>query len=138
MKKGKKDKNFVHKPTYPGGSAAFRKFIRENLRYPKEALKKKIEGVVRVRYEIDYHGKVVDTKVMTGLGHGCDEEAQRIIRLLKFKVPKQRGVKVLFHKTTNIHFKLSKKSGTVEYKYVSTKESSDGKDSGGYTYSISW
>ena len=109
MKKAKKDKNFIKKPIYPGGNKALKEFIKKELKYPAEALKNKIEGVVPVRYTINKKGKVVDTQVLLHLGHGCDEEAERIIRLLKFHVPKNRNIKVHFHKKLNIRFKLPKK-----------------------------
>ncbi len=105
----KKDKHFIKKPIYKGGNTAFRKFIKENLKYPKEALKAKIEGTVLVRYEIDYKGKVTDAKVKKGIGYGCDEEAMRVIKLLKFEVPKNpRKLRVTFHKENKINFKIPK------------------------------
>ena len=149
VRKSKKDKHFIHKPEYPGGPKAFRTFVKENLRYPAEALSKKVEGTVRVRYEINYLGKVIDTKVLAGIGHGCDEEAQRVIRLMKFEVPKNRGVKVSFHRTTNRHFKLNeaRRSGATSYVYstpskakdihsVKKPETQEKKKGNTYTYTI--
>lgn len=139
VKKEKRDKNFIHKPIYPGGNEAFKTFIRNNLKYPKEAFLKKIEGVVRIRYHINYEGKVTDTQVLTGLGYGCDEEAVRLVKMLKFEVPKHRGVKVAFHKTTNIHFKLPK-SVETSLSYTVTSKSkmkdSDPKPQSSYAFTI--
>lgn len=107
--KERRDDSFIKKPVYPGGMAAYRKFIRDNLKYPKVALEKRIEGVVSLKYSIDHKGKVVDTKVIRGLGHGCDQEAERIIKLLQFEIPKgPRKLRVLFHKKTQITFRLPK------------------------------
>ena len=118
MRKERKDKHFIKKPTYPGGPSAFRKFIRENLKYPKEALEQKIEGTVNLSIDIDYKGKVTDAHIISSLGYGCDEEAMRICKLLKYEVPKHRGVKVLFHKKIGIHFKLPKgKPSRMVYRY---------------------
>lgn len=84
--------------------------IKENLKYPAEALKNKIEGKVQLRYEIDYKGNVVKAKVISSLGYGCDEEAQRLVKLLKFHMPKiPRKVRLKFNKTIRINFKLPKK-----------------------------
>ena len=80
-------------------------FIYQNLRYPQTAFASGIEGIVNIEYDIDYKGKVVDARVLQGLGHGCDEEALRVVRMLKFDVPTNRGMKVLFHKKVNIQFK---------------------------------
>ena len=96
-------------------------FVSENKKYPIEALENNIEGTVRIKYDIDYKGKVVNTHVQLGIGHGCDEEAERVVRLLKFNVPKTRKLKVLFHKTINIHFKKAKPPKIqmqMKYSYV--------------------
>ena len=124
MAKERKDKHFIKKPKYPGGPSAMRKFIRENLKYPKEAQENKIEGTVTIKYDIDYKGKVIDTHIISGLGFGCDEEADRLVRLLKFEVPRTRGVRVLFHKELHVHFRLPKKKKVpqqIGYQYVVTK-----------------
>ncbi len=121
MDKDSRDKRFVRKPFYPGGKEAYRKFITSNLNYPEEALQNKIEGQVRLRYEVNYKGEVTDVKVLRSLGYGCDEEATRIIKLLQFEVPKgPRKVKVLFQKTVSINFKLPKQK-VVTKKIVSKK-----------------
>lgn len=143
MKKEAKDKHFIKKPIYEGGPKAMRKFIGENLSYPKEALENRLEGTVIVKYDIDYTGKVTDARVISGIGHGCDEEAIRLAKLLKFKVPKSRGVRVLFHKTIRINFRLPKQekpeptSLQITYTSAPSKKSEKPKSSsGGYTYTL--
>ena len=96
---------FISQPEYPGGPKELTKFIYANLRYPAAALEANVEGTVLMEYDIDYQGKVVETRVLQGLGYGCDEEAGRVIRLLKFDVGKNRGVKVLFHRKVRVQFK---------------------------------
>ncbi|HRZ78028.1 MAG TPA: hypothetical protein P5248_11710, partial [Bacteroidales bacterium] len=41
-----------------------------------------------------------------GLGHGCDEEALRLVRLLRYGKAKNRGLRVKASMSTRIHFKL--------------------------------
>jgi len=83
--------------------------IKSKMKYPKDALKEKIEGTVHLRYEIDYKGNVTKSKVISSLGYGCDEEAQRLVKLLKFEMPKiPRKMRLKFNKTIRIHFKLPK------------------------------
>lgn len=106
MEREKKPKHFIQQPEYPGGPKELTKFIYSNLRYPPAALEARAEGTVIVEYDIDYKGNVVDTRVLQGLGHGCSEEAERVVRLLKFAVGRNRGVRVLFHKKAHIRFKL--------------------------------
>lgn len=106
MRKEIKKTDILKRPEYPGGQKAMKAFNRDNLQYPPKALEQKTEGVVHIRYAIDHKGQVVDVQVIRHLGHGCDEEAVRLVRLLRFNVGRTRGVRVLFHKTIQIHFRL--------------------------------
>ena len=101
-----KSKHFIKKAEYPGGSEALKKFIKNNLSYPKEALMHGVEGSVFLRYEVNEEGKVRSVSVISGLGYGCDKEAERIIRLLKYSQVKNRGMKVNTKFKLTIHFKL--------------------------------
>lgn len=105
--KERRDDSFIKKPVYPGGNVAYRKFIKENLKYPKAALENKTEGIVFLKYSIDHKGNVIEAKVLKGIGDGCDEEAKRIVSLLKFEIPKgPRKLRVQFHKKTQITFRI--------------------------------
>jgi TonB family protein len=105
MEKDKKKPVFVRQPEYPGGPKEMGKFIQQNLRYPDRAMEANAEGTVVVEFDIDNKGTVVAARVLQSVGHGCDEEACRVVKLLKFDVPKNRGMRVLFHKKSHIHFK---------------------------------
>ncbi|OAV46197.1 energy transducer TonB [Lewinella sp. 4G2] len=145
----------VSKPVYPGGVKAMRKFVSANLKYPKEALKNKVEGTVTIRYSLDYRGKVVAAKVKSGLGHGCDAEAIRVVEMLQFNVPQASKKKVRIHQDIQIHFKLPKTKtikGNIKptqptaaatgtkVVYTTAKKSSQqkGSTSNGYSYTINW
>ncbi len=105
LKKERKDDSFIKKPFYKGGNQAMSAFVQSQLVYPKDAVIP-IEGTVIVKYDIDHHGNVVDARVIKSLGTAFDEEALRVVRLLKFEVPKTpRRLKVMFHKDIQIHFK---------------------------------
>jgi len=110
MAKEKKDKHFLKKPTYIGGPSALRKFITTNLRYPKAALELKIQGTVIIKYDVNHKGQVTDARVISGVGHGCNEEAIRLVKLLTFEVPKVRKMRVIYHKDLQIHFRLPKQA----------------------------
>ena len=93
-------------PKFPGGNPAFKAFIGENLRYPKAALEAGVEGSVIVEYEIQDTGIVKNPRVLKSLGHGCNEEAIRVIRLLRFEKVKNRGVRLTMTTKTTINFIL--------------------------------
>ena len=104
--KAKRDKDFLRKPKYEGGSKAFKAFIAENLQYPPEALEKKIQGDVHVKYDVDEEGNVLNCKVMRAIGGGCDEEAIRVVRMLKYIPARNRGTHVTTHHDVVLHFRL--------------------------------
>ncbi len=146
MRKEAKDKHFIRQPSYEGGPKALKQFIAQNLRYPAKALEQKIEGTVYIKYDIDYQGNVVDAKVITSLGYGCDEEAVRLVKLLKFKVEKPRGLRILYHKNIQIHFRLPKAAEKpaplqINYNYIpvsAEEKQPEEKKQGSYSYTIPW
>jgi len=131
MKKETKEKHFAKKPIYPGGKAAMKAYIQENLQYPEDAVKNSIEGIVRVWYTIDKNGKVTKTKLIKKIGYGCDEEAIRLVKGFKFHVPKNH-MKIKFNKHANIRFKLPKKQ-VVQFVY---KQEAPKKADNSYSYTI--
>lgn len=141
MNKEHRDKDFLKRPYYPGGLKAMRLFIKEHLIYPPEALKEKIEGTVALKYEIDYKGKVQKVKVIAGIGSGCDEEAIRLVKLFKFKIEKNRKLRVKFFKNIQIHFKLpsqQKQNIKLDYKLSKSAEKGQNKQSDGYSYTVNF
>ncbi len=106
MKKKAKPESFIRQPNYPGGKKALDEFIKSNLQYPEEALKHKVEGAVVIKFDTDVFGAVTDAKITHGLGYGCDEEALRLVKLLKYEKKKYPGLRVTFHRIIHIHFRL--------------------------------
>ncbi|CAM3588937.1 energy transducer TonB [Flavobacterium gelidilacus] len=83
--------------------------IISNFRYPKQAVKKNIQGRVTVLFVIDKNGDI--TNIKTHAPEGCqllEIEAVRIIKLLpKFKPAIQRGEAVGVSYAQPINFKLN-------------------------------
>lgn len=126
MGKPKKANDFFKAPTYRGGNTAMKKFIAENLKYPKDALESKVEGSVDLTYVVDGLGKVINAEIKKGIGHGCDQEALRLVKSLVFEKAINRGFKTTSKRNIKINFKLPKpvqKSTTtqVNYQIVSAK-----------------
>ncbi|HNQ13498.1 MAG TPA: energy transducer TonB [Bacteroidia bacterium] len=113
MKKSRKPESFIEPITYPGGNESLRKFIIEHLRYPEKALQNKTEGTVVVKADINAVGKVIAAHVIKSVPDGCDDEALRLVKLMKFNpVKRKSGLRVTYHKNININFAL--KSTTLE------------------------
>ena len=71
-------------PIYPGGDSELHVFISKNLKYPKAAKRDKVEGKVRLAFNVNDKGSVDDVKVIRSLSPECDEEAIRVVKLLVF------------------------------------------------------
>jgi TonB family protein len=69
---------------YPGGEDEMVKFIKNNTKYPDKAKKNGIKGRVFLQYKITPNGYADSIKVLRGLGYGCDEEAVRVIKTLRW------------------------------------------------------
>jgi protein TonB len=95
-------------PAYPGGKTAFMEFIAKNIQYPKEAEEAGIEGSVIVAYEILDTGMVENVRLLKGLGYGCDEEAIRVVSLLKFDKVRNKNVRTRTSTRATIHFNLNR------------------------------
>ena len=111
-------------------------FIKQNLRYPQEAFDNKVEGMVSVEFDIDVFGDITETKVKHSLGYGCDEEAIRLVKLLKFEKKRYKGLRVVFHKTINIFFRLTTNPPkTDQFNYQYTEKPKTGNTTS-YSYTI--
>ena len=71
-----------HMPCFPGGDGALMRFINDNLKYPPEALKNRIEGKVIVQFVVTKTGKVEKVKVARAVNKELDQEAVRLIKML--------------------------------------------------------
>jgi TonB family protein len=131
-------KRFLNLPKYPGGSSAYKEFITSNLKYPEEAIAANVEGSVHVEFEITDEGKVVNPRVLKGIGHGCNEEAIRLVGLLQYEKVKNRGVRVKITTKTTINFKLPGIRITYSSPEKPAQKKDDTKGPASYEYTVSW
>lgn len=80
--------------------------VQEKIKYPENAKKANIEGLVIIQFIVNKKGEVVNPKVIRGIGGGCDEEAIRVLKKAEFLPGKQRGVPVRVQYSVPIFFKL--------------------------------
>lgn len=94
-------------PSYPGGDAELGKFLNRNIRYPAQATRNNVEGIVYVQFVVDPEGKVTNATVIKGIGSGCDDEALRVVnKMPNWKPGKQAGRAVSVKYTLPIKFKI--------------------------------
>jgi len=91
-------------PEPVGGIAA----IQAAVVYPEIAKRAGVEGTVYIEAFVDEGGTVTRTKVVKGIGAGCDEAAQAAVAKTKFKPGKQRGKPVKVRMSIPIRFRLNK------------------------------
>jgi periplasmic protein TonB len=93
--------------TYPGGDEAMHAFIRENVKYPEEAVKNKEQGKVYVRFVIEKDGSVSNVRIARGVSPSLDAEAVRVVQAMPNWYPGlQRGRAVRTNAVIPIIFKL--------------------------------
>ncbi|HKJ40832.1 MAG TPA: energy transducer TonB [Sunxiuqinia sp.] len=137
MKRSKK--NFVHQPEYPGGKEQFKKFLKENLVYPKKALENRVEGTVYLVAEVNDQGEVLQVKIEKGIGFGCDEEAIRLVKSLKYGKVTNRGIRLKTWHKLRINFKLADhQSPELSLQYtLKEKKQSEPEQPKGFQYTVS-
>ena len=95
-------------PQFPGGPAALFEFISENIQYPKDAEKAKLQGRVIVTFVVKKDGSITDAKVVKSVAPSLDAEALRVINAMPNWAPgKQGGQPVNVKYTVPLTFRLN-------------------------------
>ncbi len=69
-----------NRATFKGGDTAWQKYLQRTITYPQEALKEGVGGRVYVSFVVSSSGKVIDAKLVRGVGHGIDEAALAAVK----------------------------------------------------------
>jgi periplasmic protein TonB len=95
-------------PEFAGGKDALIRFLQKNLHYPTPAANAGVGGKVYMQFVVGQDGTIRNVDVLKGIGFGCDEEAQRVVKLMPHWSPgKQSGRAVSVKFTLPISFQLS-------------------------------
>ncbi|WP_288276487.1 M56 family metallopeptidase [uncultured Prevotella sp.] len=95
-------------PEFPGGQEALMQFLRQEVKYPKEAEEKGLQGRVVVRYIIEKDGSISEVEIAKSVNEYLDAEAIRVVNAMpKWKPGKQKGENVRVKYTLPISFRLS-------------------------------
>ena len=91
---------------YPGGPAAWQRYLNRNLRYPQEAIDNEVQGAVVVQFIVDKEGNVSDVEAISG-PQELRAEAVRVIKKSgKWTPAVQNGRQVKSYKKQPIVFRL--------------------------------
>lgn len=95
-------------PEFAGGMNALLKFLQKNLHYPTPAVNANVSGKVYMQFVVGQDGNISKVDVLKGIGFGCDEEAQRVVKLMpKWSPGRQSGRAVAVKFTLPISFQLA-------------------------------
>ena len=94
-------------PEYPGGMQALFEFISQNIKYPADAQKQKVEGRVLAKFVIETDGSISDLEVVKHAFPSLDAEAVRVIQAMPKWIPgRQKGQAVRVKFVMPINFSL--------------------------------
>jgi len=103
------DKTFTKveiESSYPGGAAAWQRYLIKTLRYPQEAQDNEIQGAIVVQFIVDKAGMVSEVEAISGPKE-LREEAVRVIKKSGQWTPAvQNGRQVKSYKKQPIVFRL--------------------------------
>ena len=92
---------------YPGGINGINKLVEENLVYPLEAKRKKLEGTVLVNFVVETDGSVKEFEIIESVDPVFNKEAIRVLKLMTIWKPAiQSGKAIRQRFSYNIDFKL--------------------------------
>lgn len=91
---------------YPGGAAAWQRYLLKTIRYPQEAMDNEIQGSVVVQFIVDKTGTVSEVEAVSGPQELRDEAVRVIKRSGKWTPAIQNGRQVKSYKKQPIMFRL--------------------------------
>lgn len=94
-------------PQYPGGIQAYLQYLNDNVKYPSEAIAKKVEGTVVVHFFVEKDGTISNPTVVRSIDKLLDAEALRVVKGMPAWTPgKQKGEPVRVKFTMPVRFKV--------------------------------
>ena len=94
-------------PEFPGGDVSLSNYLVENIKYPENAFKKRLQYRVLVNFVVDEDGNVIGTHVVKPQHSAFDKEAERVVSSMpKWSVGRLNGKAVKVAYFVPINFRL--------------------------------
>ena len=94
-------------PEYPGGMQALFEYLSQNVKYPEDAEKQKVEGRVIATFVVETDGSISNVEVVKPAFPSLDAEAVRVLSGMPKWAPGMQSGKVVRVKyTVPINFNL--------------------------------
>lgn len=83
-------------------------YLGENIKYPEQAVKNKVNGRVVSQFVVKPDGTLTDIKIVKGIDPDCDKEVLRVLRNMPAWKPgkKEDGTPVLVYYTLPVSFQM--------------------------------
>lgn len=78
-------------PTFPGGEAALKAYLDQNLKYPPRAIENGIEGNVPLQFVVKADGSITSVKVTRMIDPDLEAEAIRLVKNMPAWIPADSG-----------------------------------------------
>ena len=78
-------------PRFPGGNTAWDNFIKNNLKYPKEAKDQGLQGYVLYSFVVERDGGITHPKIVRGIDPLLDKEVIRMVNSMPKWIPGKRN-----------------------------------------------
>lgn len=96
-----------HMPEFPGGFKALYNYLVSNIHYPADALAKRVQGRVIVKFIVEKDGSISTPIVIRSISPSLDKEALRIVTSMPKWIPgQQNSKKVRVEYYVPVNFKL--------------------------------
>ena len=77
-------------PFFPGGEAALLAYVASQTKYPEQAIRDSVQGVVLLE-----DGRIGKVQIIKSLESHCDAEAKRVVKTLPRFIPGRQGGKAV-------------------------------------------
>ena len=117
-------------PQYPGGMKAFQNYLKRNLKYPPQAKRDSIEGVVAIQFVVERNGRISSPVIVRSLEPSMDTVALNVIRNMPRWIPaKDHGTIVRCKYSVPVQFKIERPKPVQPKPLLANKDSILHKDS---------
>ncbi len=94
-------------PAFRGGVRKLQEYIAKNLRYPRSAVSRNVQGSVFVGFVVGRNGEIEETRILKGVDPDLDAEALRVMNgMPRWNPGKQSGKTVKVRYSLPIRFTL--------------------------------
>lgn len=99
----------IPKAVFQNKNLTINKFIANKIEYPQAAKQQGLTGTVKLSFIVENSGRISHILVSKHLGAGCDEEAVRLLKLIKWTPGIEKGKAVRVKMVLDVTFNLYNK-----------------------------